>query len=576
MSDLNKKRIRLSAIMVLLVIGSYFFLSLNLRSAEKHPKTNLSNQISADPDAEGSFKAPSAYEAPATPASSPAESSTNSVDSSMVTPPAPTETKEDTSYLIPPKFGPEHEPEMSKEARKTETSKYNFGPDPLYENLKYDAEREAQIYKGKHAVQNSRPLIEWGRELYQSGPFQPAPDYLGEKNLMIPQFLMYGDWRTGIAYNDDGKNSFSRIATKLNLDLDLKLTATERIHAFFTPLDQDGDTTRFDLGGDFPTRGKLILDPDPDALFFEGDLGRILDGFANIDSHIDLPFTGGIIPLLFQNGIWMEDAITGFAFTVPARNSPHLDISNMDVTFFFGFDRVNTAAVPDENNVRIFGFNTFIEANQGYWEFGYGFTDGINKFRDFDYHNVAISFTKRYFGWLSNSLRLLGSFGQDTENPNQETAHGLLFITENSLITPLPSTLVPYFNTFLGIDRPQSLARAAGAGGILRNTGINYETDNLTGFPKLDDTAGNTYGGAIGIEYLFDLDQQIVFEIAGESPLGVDNDPRRTAKGTQWGPGVRYQLPIANDWLIRCNLMAGFRNHQDDLFGIGFEIRNKF
>lgn len=59
-----------------------------------------------------------------------------------------------------------------------------------------------------------------------------------------------------------------------------------------------------------------------------------------------------------------------------------------------------------------------------------------------------------------------------------------------------------------------NLARAGGAGGVLRNTGLNFETDRLTGFPTLDPTARNTTGGAIGLQNLFSLEQQLVGEIA--------------------------------------------------------------
>ena len=31
------------------------------------------------------------------------------------------------------------------------------------------------------------------------------------------------------------------------------------------------------------------------------------------------------------------------------------------------------------------------------------------------------------------------------------------------------------------------------------------ETDGLTGFPKLDDTGNDSFGGAIGVSYLFNL-----------------------------------------------------------------------
>ena len=52
--------------------------------------------------------------------------------------------------------------------------------------------------------------------------------------------------------------------------------------------------------------------------------------------------------------------------------------------------------------------------------------------------------------------------------------------------------MIPYFNLWSGFDDPQSVARAGGAGGVLRNTGILFESDNLTGYPTLDATGNDT------------------------------------------------------------------------------------
>ena len=41
----------------------------------------------------------------------------------------------------------------------------------------------------------------------------------------------------------------AQIATRLNIDVDFKFTATERIHAFFTPLQKNNAFTRFEFGG---------------------------------------------------------------------------------------------------------------------------------------------------------------------------------------------------------------------------------------------------------------------------------------------------------------------------------------
>ena len=85
--------------------------------------------------------------------------------------------------------------------------------------------------------------------------------------------------------------------------------------------------------------------------------------------------------------------------------------------------------------------------------------------RIWDHRTGALAgFTRRYGGWLSNSVRVIHNFGQDPDPGQPQTADGTLLLLENSLITRLPLTLVPYLNLFVGLDRPQSVARDAGAG----------------------------------------------------------------------------------------------------------------
>ena len=93
---------------------------------------------------------------------------------------------------------------------------------------------------------------------------------------------------------------------------------------------------------------------------------------------------------------------------------------------------------------------------------------------------------------MSNSTRAFANFG------NGKDDDGFAIISENSLITSLPSTLIPYANFFVGFGNPQPLVDGFGAG-ILKNVGINFETDALTGYPKLNDTGADTCGGAIGL-----------------------------------------------------------------------------
>lgn len=484
--------------------------------------------------------------------------------------------------LTGPVFAGADNPKTGEGTRVVKYDRKAFRSDPTYADKPYDAKKQLDIYGAKYTNPTARPLLELGRELYQSGPLKPGLDLTGKKNLFIPHLLAYGDYRAAVAFNDNGKKEQWTLANRLNLDLDMKLTGTERVHAFMRPLDKNGSFTRFDFGGEKENEFEVQLDGNADALFFEGELGPILEGLTNRRNAVDLPFAFGLMPLLFQNGIWVEDAFTGAAFTIPAQNCPFLDISNMDITFFTGLDKVTSRAVVksnkdlDDENARLFGATTFIEANEGYWELGYGYTDvtddATEPLDDLDYNNVTAAFTRRYRGLVSNTLRVIWNFGQRREVPGtQQTADGWLFLVENSLISRKPLTLVPYFNLFLGVDRPQSLARDAGAGGVLKNTGILFETDGLTGFPKMDDTAQDTMGGALGLEYLFNLDQQIVLEAAAVKDIGVN-----VIKGDQFGVSARYQIPISNAVILRTDIMYAILESDDDLFGARFEIRRKF
>ena len=103
-----------------------------------------------------------------------------------------------------------------------------------------------------------------------------------------------------------------------------------------------------------------------------------------------------------------------------------------------------------------------------------------------------------------------------------------------------------------------------------------FETDGLTGFPKMDDTGNKTYGGAIGLEYLFSLNQQIVLEAATARIIGANNQPGRSAAGDEYGLGVRYQRPLSKSWIFRADAMVAWRSQAQDLMGVRMEMRYKF
>jgi len=452
----------------------------------------------------------------------------------------------------------------------------DFSPGPFYDHVPYDGCAQQEVYGGKYSNPTQRPLIEWGMPLYENGPVPPPSDRCGPTNPSLTRFYLYGDYRAAAAYNAQNGEDKGVLANRLNLEWDLWLTATERFHMFTCPNQRDNDFTRIEFDdGDAEFFDELdFFDPDTDTLFFEGDLGYMIGGWTGRYAPFDLPITAGLIPLLFQNGVWMEDAIVGAAATIPARNSPFFDWSNYDVTFFCGFDQVTSPAFDDSNAAaNVFGATTFIEAKGGYIEAGYAFLDDTATFGR-SYNNIGLSYTRRYLNFLSNSMRVIVNAGQDGP-VDDRTAEGVLLIAENSFLTPWPYNVIPYVNMWAGFDDPQSVARAGAAGGVLRNTGILFESDNLTGYPTLDATANDTYGAAIGIDLLApEFTQQLILEVA---VLQVFGDPAtRNAPGDQYGVGARYQVPISNATLLRFDAMYGWLEDTDDVTGVRAEYRWKF
>ena len=448
----------------------------------------------------------------------------------------------------------------------------DFAPVP-YVAQPLDPQREIETYYGKVAIDTQRPWVEWWRPFYTGGMYEPGVPVLSDVNLLTPSFLVYGDYRSGVGIHRNNGQPVRSLANRLNLDMDLRLTGTERFHLFTGPLDHNGRFTRLDFS-DNKIKVEEELDFQLDTAFFEGDLGAITGSWLGDDAPFDLPFTCGLVPLLYQNGIWMEDAIAGFAVGAPWKHSRALNWANYDATFFAGFNQVTSPAFDNDNNAAaVYGTAWFVEAYNGYIEADYAFLDDLDKL-DRSYHNAAIAYTRRYFGRISNSIRLIGNIGQSGPAINR-SADGALLLFENSLISEQPSTFVPYWNCFVGNGRPQSVARAQNAGGILRNTGINFETDGLTGYPTLNATASNSYGGAVGLNVLSaDFRKQLVFEFAALDTYG--NPALSAAAGPEYAVGTRYQTALNNRLIWRVDFMNGWFDNAPDSYGTRSEIRWKF
>ncbi len=446
-----------------------------------------------------------------------------------------------------------------------------FKADPDYA-VTYDPDAQIEIYGGKKPVDNPKPPIELGRGLYDPGEIGDGIRFFGDKNRLFPAFSMFGDVRSAVAFNDNGADEVAIIAAATNFNFNLELTGTERIHMFWQPLD---DVSGFEFAGDDASDGVFNEKNEPTTLFFEGDLGAIWTGLSDEYTSWDMPIAFGRVPLLFQNGVWFNDAFLGAAVTIPAQNSAALDITNFDITFFAGWDEITSNAFTNnqgnaaDHEADMYGVAGFFDVAEGYLEVGYAYLLDTDKQSggDQSYHNITAAFSKRYFGKIANATRIIGNFGQDKTN-GVRTANGFLLISENALITS-SITLIPYANFFIGMDTPQKVA----GNNNLQQIGLNFETDALTGFPKLNDTGADAIGGAIGIEYLFGLEQQVVGEVAFQTPW----DDKEGITDPEMGFQVRYQRPLTNRLIFRADAMYGLRfgNGNRDLSGARVELRVK-
>ncbi len=103
------------------------------------------------------------------------------------------------------------------------------------------------------------------------GIYPPANSFFfGETNLLQPHLWVYGDYRSRVGVNENQKGSARSWANRLNLDMDLQFTATERLHAFMGPLDRNNDVSRLDFSDSHNIEYVNRSDVRLDTFFFEG------------------------------------------------------------------------------------------------------------------------------------------------------------------------------------------------------------------------------------------------------------------------------------------------------------------
>ena len=268
-----------------------------------------------------------------------------------------------------------------------------------------------------------------------------------------PRLWAYMISRTAVQTFDNGAPNVKReseVATRLDAFFNLQLTGTEKILLGLRPVDKNrfSDFSKYTISGreeGFNIDYRIGLE----TLFFEGDLGSL---FPVLDREgilpIDLGFTVGRQPLIFQEGILINDTIDAVGLVRNNINFP--GTSNLRISGIYGWNRTdrNDGKSGDEE---LFGLFTAADMHQStvnldliYIKDGEVSGDGL-------YGGLSTIQRIPSLGGISTAFRVNASYAvdQDRDRNTSRLGTGVLFTSEISK-TVHGSNDIVYFNSFLG------------------------------------------------------------------------------------------------------------------------------
>ena len=277
------------------------------------------------------------------------------------------------------------------------------------------------------------------------------------------------------------------MAPQVDLEVNLQLTATQRIHGLWRPLEKGFRDNTFDRFE--PDKGWTVAaSGEPQRLFYEG---QPLNWLTPGDSFpLDITVAGGRVPLFLHNGLWFDNAFDGFAL---GKNNLQLGtLSNLNVLYFLSRGQPHGGVTDFEKaeaKKQVMGlyadadwYEYFVEVS---WGLAYDNSRGPNGV-DLDRNFWAISVT-RSFGHAGVSTRLLGS------SANATRAAGVLGVIEAEKEF---WGVRGYGTAFYGSADWLPLSEE---GVTLGREGILFTFDRLAPTPGLTARGFDSAGGAFGV-----------------------------------------------------------------------------
>ena len=365
----------------------------------------------------------------------------------------------------------------------------------------------------------------------------------------------YFFYRTTLQSFDNGGASQreSEWANRLDLFANLQLTGTEKIILGLRPLDNNRPNrftkNSFD-GSDDDWSSEFNLDVE--TLFFEGDVGSLI---PNLDQAglkpIDYGFTIGRQPIIFQEGIIINDTVD--AFGLIRNNIPVPGTSNFRVSGLWAWDAIDRNDDRFRSDPWSLGLFTAADMHRNTVNLDMIYVE--DDLDDGDSFNIGLSSIQR-FGHLATAFRVNHSNAFDSDLPNNTAADGTLLSAEVSWHPPASNDIV-YVNPFWGIKNYTQAGREPIVGGPLASLGILFASPNLSTYgaelnPFTDDVAG----AAVGYQAFWDNNRRnLILEIAGRKD--TDGNGLDSA-----GFGFQYQQQIGQHYQLQ---LEGFYSIQEDI-----------
>jgi len=385
-----------------------------------------------------------------------------------------------------------------------------------------------------------------------------------------PRLWAYFINRTAVQTFEDGRSGNEReteIANRFDGFVNLQLTGTEKVllGVRLTDNNRPNRFTRYTFEGQNEGFNDE-LDFNVETLFFEGDLGSL---FPFLDQKgtrpLDLGFTVGRQPIIFQEGILINDTIDAVGFI--RNNIPFPGTSNFRVSGMWGWNRLDRNDFADPRDENMYGLFAAADTQLSTFNFDLIYVDDSDG-SDGLYGGFAAIQRLPHFGGISTAFRVNTSYALEDEVPGNVVGTGTLLTAEVSQNVKGSDDIV-YFNSFLGLGNFTQAGREAIVGGPLANTGILFASPNLSTYgAELDPfTTDSVVGGAMGYQAFWDNKRRnLILEVAGRHDISGDGFD-------SIGIGAQLQQAIGRHVQLTFETFYAFNEGRDNGSGARAEIQ---